>query len=346
MIDPIVEKNLESCRHLLKYWQQFRMFLVACGDPARVFTPQEEAQFLRLKSEVAMIYDAFFESLQSSNRESVASAQSIMSIVQSCITLKQVQSLNAAERRKFEIEWHESYMLVNETIAMLEDKHSQLSNITPSQHRRAEMAKKLKNFVQRVKASTGVMATVVVILLLVAVVAVFALDVGEINGKMASSSTFGKTHEIAQNALRDIGFTSIPYKKMEVFLTKAAPKTVAGYRLDEKPPATAEVTTIKEAVLANVFKGKTPETIGTKLYVYHSQSGPSQGYNVEVVLFKNTADAVMVCSIAGDMLSDTEMKNVGVTGELTSVAVWRNTNAIYFMRVAGNSASSLFKQVR
>jgi hypothetical protein len=139
MHDPLLDQRLEHCRQLLKTWQNFHLFLGECAKHDRVFTPQEEANFLKVKSQIAILYDSFFASLNDPNRETIATAQSIITVVESCILLRQVQRLSTAERKKMEIEWHEAYLLVNATIGTLEEEQLKLASVSPTKHKWDQM---------------------------------------------------------------------------------------------------------------------------------------------------------------------------------------------------------------
>jgi hypothetical protein len=139
MHDPLLDQRLEHCRQLLKLWQNFHLFLGECAKHDRQFSPQEEANFLKVKSQIAILYDSFFESLGEANREMIATAQSIITVVENCILLRQVHRMSPAERKKMEIEWHEAYLLINATIGTLEEEQTKLAAVSHSKHSRDVM---------------------------------------------------------------------------------------------------------------------------------------------------------------------------------------------------------------
>lgn len=139
MHDPLLDQRLEHCRQLLKLWQNFHLFLGECAKHDRQFSPQEEANFLKVKSQIAILYDSFFESLGDPNREMIATAQSIITVVENCILLRQVHRMSPAERKKMEIEWHEAYLLINATIGTLEEEQTKLAAVSHSKHSRDVM---------------------------------------------------------------------------------------------------------------------------------------------------------------------------------------------------------------
>ena len=50
MRDPVLEQRLDACRRLLRLWQQFHFFITECIKKDRFFAPEDEDEFLRVKS--------------------------------------------------------------------------------------------------------------------------------------------------------------------------------------------------------------------------------------------------------------------------------------------------------
>ncbi len=117
----IIKRQLESCTTLLEHWRRFHKYIQDCSRDVQ-FTPQDEKEFLDLKSQIAVLHDFFVEAVKS--RQAVA--QAMISVVERSILLRQLQKLSEGEIRKLEIEWHDSYMLLNETIGALQDRINDL----------------------------------------------------------------------------------------------------------------------------------------------------------------------------------------------------------------------------
>lgn len=130
MLDPTLERRLSDCKELVAHWKTFHEFF-KIGVKGQDITPDKEAQFLNIKSKLAMLHDSFIESL--THDQNIG--QNIITIVARCITLKHVHRLGPADIKKMEIEWHESYLLLNETVALLEEKKEAMDKINPTQYK-------------------------------------------------------------------------------------------------------------------------------------------------------------------------------------------------------------------
>lgn len=130
MLDPTLERRLSDCKELVGNWKVFHEFF-KLGVRGQDLTADKEARFLQIKSKIAMLHDSFIDSL--SHDQNIG--QNIITIVARCITLKHLHKLGPAEIKKMEIEWHESYLLLNETIAMLEEKKEAMDKINPTQYK-------------------------------------------------------------------------------------------------------------------------------------------------------------------------------------------------------------------
>jgi hypothetical protein len=135
MIDPAVERQYSDSKELLALWRTFHDFFVM-GVKGENLTPEKEEQFLEIKSKIAMLHDSFMEAL--THDQNIG--QEVLNIVSRAITLKHLSKQSAADIKKMEIEWHESYLLLNETIGVLEDKRSELSTINRAQYRAGKAA--------------------------------------------------------------------------------------------------------------------------------------------------------------------------------------------------------------
>jgi hypothetical protein len=135
MIDPAVERQYSDTRELLALWNTFHQFFTI-GVKSEGITPEKENQFLELKSRIAMLHDSFMEAL--THNQNVG--QEVLSIITRAITLKHLGRLSTADVKKMEIEWHEAYLLLNDTIAALEQRRRELADINESQYRAKQAA--------------------------------------------------------------------------------------------------------------------------------------------------------------------------------------------------------------
>lgn len=146
MIDPAVERQYSDCRELIAHWKTFFEFF-SMGVKGENLTPEKESQFMQLKSRVAELHDSFLDALTHDHNI----GQGMLDIVARSITLKHLSRLSTADVKKMEIEWHESYLLLNDTIGQLEDKRAELAQISEAQYKSKKAAgvlrQKVTNFV-------------------------------------------------------------------------------------------------------------------------------------------------------------------------------------------------------
>ncbi len=130
MIDPAVERQYSDTKELLALWNTFHQFFTM-GKSGQEITPEKENQFLEIKSRIAMLHDSFMDALTANQNV----GQEVLSIITRAITLKHLGRLSTADVKKMEMDWHESYLLLNDTIAALEHKREELSQINETQYK-------------------------------------------------------------------------------------------------------------------------------------------------------------------------------------------------------------------
>lgn len=147
MIDPKLNRNLEETRELALRWSQFHDFfnLAIKGES---ISPNAELKFLELKTRIAMLHDGFLKSI----KHDMKVAQNVLSILGACITLRRVHELSSTETQKLEYDWNETFMLMNETVASLEDDIDQLGDISETAHKMQALRAKITS---RVRTLTG-----------------------------------------------------------------------------------------------------------------------------------------------------------------------------------------------
>jgi len=164
MIDPLVERRYAECRELLELWRSYHdFFKVAVAGES--LTADREHEFITVKSRIAMLHDTFMDCLDRDQNI----GQNILSIVTRSITLKHVHRLSTAEIKKIELEWHESYLLLNETLGILDDKRKRFATVTPSQYYRQVYTKKAVATIHNFLASMAFKTAAVLVILMVGV---------------------------------------------------------------------------------------------------------------------------------------------------------------------------------
>jgi len=208
MIDLVLNRRLDNCRILMQAWNKFHSYLTACMKREE-FTRQQEADFLRLKSQIAILHDSFLEAADLSLRESAATSQSIIALVERSILLRQVAKLNSAELKRMEMEWHEAYLLINDTIGILEEEIARLSKISRFHHNVERFIKKIGMETTHVLThrgfQVGVLAIVVIVLAVVLpLVGVFSYDL--LNDYKYTRGAYWVTCNVIRKFLKDFEY--------------------------------------------------------------------------------------------------------------------------------------------
>lgn len=167
MEDPVLNRNLDEIKELQTRWNQFHDFInMAMQQGPSKITPQAEMKFLELKSRIAMLHDGF---IGGSKQHDAKTAQNIIQIVADAILLKKSAGASPAERQKFEFDWNECFMLINDTISSLEEEKKRLAGINERAYRMAQrremMRAKFHNFLHHpaLKWSVGLIVFVFVL---------------------------------------------------------------------------------------------------------------------------------------------------------------------------------------
>lgn len=126
MIDPALERRHADCLELVEAWRSFlEYYNIAVKSPENI-NPQNEQGFLNSKARVAMLHDSFMDSL---TRERTTGAN-MLGLINRSITLRHLNKLGAADHKKMEIEWHEIYLLLSDTVTALEEERERLGQVS------------------------------------------------------------------------------------------------------------------------------------------------------------------------------------------------------------------------
>ena len=126
MINPVLERRYADCNELVEAWKAYlEFFNLSVKSEDFQSSPDQEQQFLDCKARIAMLHDSFMESLK--HDQSVG--QNMLSIVNRSITLNHVRKAGHADQKKIEIEWHECYLLLNETVSNLSEERDKLADV-------------------------------------------------------------------------------------------------------------------------------------------------------------------------------------------------------------------------
>ncbi|MDX2177609.1 MAG: hypothetical protein SF028_14185 [Candidatus Sumerlaeia bacterium] len=145
MVDPAVERRFADCSELVDAWRSFLEHLTLALRTPDSITPTAEQNFLAVKARVAMLHDSFMDSLERDKQ----TGANMLQLVNRAITLRHLAKLGAADSKKMEIEWHEIYLLLSDTVTSLEEERVRLAGISAGQVRAAKMKEALFTSISR-----------------------------------------------------------------------------------------------------------------------------------------------------------------------------------------------------
>lgn len=124
MIDPDLERRYSECVQLVDAWKEFLdlVNMAIKGDAA--INEKHEDQFLQNKATIAMLHDGFTDSL----KHDKSTGQTMIDLVNRSISLKFLRKALEAEQKKIVVEWHEVFLLLNETVTTLQERREMLAN--------------------------------------------------------------------------------------------------------------------------------------------------------------------------------------------------------------------------
>lgn len=328
MIDPDLERRLADCSELMESWKRFLDLVNEAVKPPHNTSPQAEAQFLNAKARIAMLHDSFMESL----KHDKGIGSNMLEIVNRCITLRLLHKLSEPEMKKMEIEWHEVFLLLNETVSGLVEEKARLAEINEWVHK----SKKLKETV--VVRSRSFLRSIYFKLLIAAAVIIFVIwgvpglgiynwddlrDVRQLKGAIAFINKFARNQ---MNLHR-------PFIDVTEFMENLNDKvpgagTVEDRTSDRTKEATADLL-IRGMQLTNVDSSRTSDLLKKaedfRVRSYKQDGTADSRAFVFVFWFRQTADAA-----AFQMMYDQNRNQVP-----ERFSVFRRVNVIMILQADG-----------
>jgi len=168
MINPLVERRFADCSELIESWRSFldQFSTAVKAEDASAITTDSEQRFLEIKARIAMLHDSFMDSLKHDKNV----GQNMLALVNRSITLRHMRKLSPSDQKKVEIEWHECYLLLNETVGQLGEERDRLANVNEFAHRMGRIKETLfanlkwfflKSIYFRVIAAVSILAAIV-----------------------------------------------------------------------------------------------------------------------------------------------------------------------------------------
>jgi len=156
MQDPELDRQNADIVQLKAMWQLFMEYfkLGLTGDAP---SASNEAKFLEVKSNIAMLHDSLLAAVKGDRQV----AQNIMLLVGRCITLRHIGRMTDSDIKKIRIEWNEALIMLDSEISELEQKRAKLAELNPYVYYfnrvRTRVVAKVWNFI----GSTGFKATAI-----------------------------------------------------------------------------------------------------------------------------------------------------------------------------------------
>lgn len=208
MIDPVLERNTADCTEILEHWRKFHDHMAAAVKNEAI-TPEREADFLAVKSRIAMLHDSFMASLTADRNI----GQSMLTIVSRAITLHHLARMSVAEIKKMEIEWHQAYLLLQETLGNLEERRAKLAQVSEAAYKAEKFRTNVKQTIDRIIKSNAFVGLLILLAILFVTVGVQVLGIWD----WASLRNYGPTraafYYVYDKGLRHV-FGHLPYYRL------------------------------------------------------------------------------------------------------------------------------------
>ncbi len=236
MIDPIVERHNADCNELLEAWRAFldQFNAAVKAEDASGLTPEVEQRFMEVKARIAMLHDSFLESLKHDKNI----GQNMIALVNRAITLRHMRRLSASDQKKVEIEWHECYLLLNETVGHLAEERERLAEINEFSHNMGVIRERI--FLNIKWFFTSIYFKIIVAVGIIAAIAVFTPT--SVWDKVRTMKGIGEPYGAFIDFKRDKLGMGGPYGSVDSFHESTAGKATeytVGESNTEKAGATA-----------------------------------------------------------------------------------------------------------
>jgi len=243
MIDPVLERRLSDCRTLLQLWSRFQEYFEAAVKGQSI-PPENERRFLELKSRIAMLHDNFMAVVE---EKSAAIGQNMLENVNRAITLKHISRLNSADVRKMQIEWHETYLLVNEAIGALEEEQMSKAKISKSHWRMTLLRKTVFRSVGDVYHNWGLRLGLVAIAIIFVLVALPMMGVFSYGALRDVPGVQIAIFWAVENVIRPNINKNLPWRSVDEAIRFGRKKTPVAANINDIEPQGADKNAPRDA---------------------------------------------------------------------------------------------------
>lgn len=248
MRDPALEHQMENMKHLISAWQKFHAYLTGVRQ-GKEFSQADEAEFLKLKSQIAILHDTMVEVVGTGNRDDTNTVQMVIDVVERCIMLRQMKRLTLAEIKRMEIEWHDGYLLMNDRIGVLQDEIQQLAQVSEFHHKMEVFWGRLRRETVHILTNRYLQVGVFLVALVAAGIVLPALGVYDYSF-LDKNTTGRKVHDFGRRFLRESVAGDLEFREWREFVwnLEREDHTIPGSRVtDSGQAASARGRAFQEA---------------------------------------------------------------------------------------------------
>ena len=299
MIDFTLERRISDLNKLKERWGDFREYY-RIGEHKKKYTQAQEDEFLECKKNIALLHEEFIDTLpQSENkaaRQMKKTAQVIIDHVIHCVSIKHVRSFYDQDHKLFEQDWNGVYLLLNETIGLLEDRREQIANMS---HARMALSQSIDSFKEKTTAVLKGPLTKLVVVLALLIGVPYGLHVSGVfllTDIPTKIPFLAKPYNFVVNQLRKAGL-SVPYTSLDDVQPDSSGRPSGYSSADLTSNQTLDITEIWELMEAMEFSGNkfvVPQTIKDNVLTSRHErwrTGGGQGnLDLYLILLKNPGD--------------------------------------------------------
>ena len=125
MINRELEKKILQLKECLQLLEKFRSSY-SQAISSKGATPEQEKEFLEVKSLLARRYQTLMEKLG----ETPSAEDRTFDLISQFVSLKAAETVSEIQFKKIESDWHNSYLSLNKIIGRLESEKEELSRVS------------------------------------------------------------------------------------------------------------------------------------------------------------------------------------------------------------------------
>ncbi|MCB2155171.1 hypothetical protein KQI84_09810 [bacterium] len=335
MINPDVERRYADCSELVDAWKNFLDLFNKAVHKTVELNPQIEQAFMDVKARIAMLHDSFMEAV----RHDKNVAQNMLTIVNRSITLRHLQRMGQADMKKIEIEWHETYLLLNETVSHLGEERERLANINEFKYKMSKVTERAKLNVKHFVSSIYFKILVVIIALIFIIWGIPAFDIYDYNN-LRDMKYVGKPYSALLDLKRDLLHLSGPYSTMQKFEDKYFATPPDGFTIEDGLEASPQVMQLFQTMDVNGQSGM-QVLQGASSSAARNITPPSGPPQVQTYAFywKNAGVPAQFALAYNDNNQPSDVRQYR-----TQYTMFFDNNVLIILRMGTDSAQNMIRQ--